>query len=76
MQACGGIGYLGRTAIFELLVVGDAVRKALTAEPEARRAAPGRPQGRHEEPPGGRRLAGGQRSDLVARIDARVETVE
>ncbi len=26
---CGGIGYLGRTAIFELLVVGDNVRKAL-----------------------------------------------
>ena len=29
-EVCGGIGYLGRTAIFELLVVGDAVRKALT----------------------------------------------
>jgi len=28
---CGGIGYLGRTAIYEVLTVGDAVRKALTA---------------------------------------------
>ncbi len=30
-KACGGIGYVGRTAVFELLVVGDAVRKALAA---------------------------------------------
>ena len=28
---CGGIGYVGRTAIFELLVVGDTARKALAA---------------------------------------------
>ena len=31
---CGGIGYLGRTAIFELLVVGDTVRKVLAASPK------------------------------------------
>jgi type II secretory ATPase GspE/PulE/Tfp pilus assembly ATPase PilB-like protein len=31
---CGGIGYYGRTAIFELLVVGDAVRKALASNPK------------------------------------------
>ena len=31
---CGAVGYLGRTAIFELLVVGDAVRKALTKNPK------------------------------------------
>ncbi len=30
-KECGGIGYVGRTAIFELLVVGDTVRKALAA---------------------------------------------
>jgi type II secretory ATPase GspE/PulE/Tfp pilus assembly ATPase PilB-like protein len=29
--ACGGIGYVGRTAIFELLPVGEAVRKALSS---------------------------------------------
>ena len=33
-QVCGGIGYLGRTAIFELLVVGDAVRRVLTTNPK------------------------------------------
>ena len=33
-QVCGGIGYLGRTAIFELLVVGDTVRKVLTTNPK------------------------------------------
>ncbi len=33
-RVCGGIGYLGRTAIFELLVVGDAVRKVLAASPK------------------------------------------
>ncbi|MGO8748433.1 MAG: ATPase, T2SS/T4P/T4SS family [Thermoguttaceae bacterium] len=26
---CGGIGYVGRTAVFEILIVDDAVRKAL-----------------------------------------------
>ncbi len=31
---CGGIGYLGRTAIFELLVVGDTVRRVLTTNPK------------------------------------------
>ena len=31
---CGGIGYFGRTAIFELLVVGDAVRKVLASNPK------------------------------------------
>jgi len=31
---CGGIGYVGRTAIFELLVVDQAVRKALATSPK------------------------------------------
>ena len=30
-EACGGIGYKGRTAVFELLVVDDDFRQALTA---------------------------------------------
>jgi len=41
-KTCGGIGYVGRTAIFELLVVGDAVREVLTSKPNPellRRAA-------------------------------------
>ena len=33
-KVCGGIGYHGRTAIFELLVVGDNVRKVLTTQPK------------------------------------------
>ncbi len=32
-EVCGGIGYFGRTALFELLIVGDAVRQALEANP-------------------------------------------
>jgi type II secretory ATPase GspE/PulE/Tfp pilus assembly ATPase PilB-like protein len=32
---CGGLGYLGRTAIFELLVVDDAARKVLATSPDA-----------------------------------------
>ncbi len=32
-RTCAGIGYLGRTAIYELLVVGDRVRKTLKASP-------------------------------------------
>jgi type II secretory ATPase GspE/PulE/Tfp pilus assembly ATPase PilB-like protein len=31
---CGGIGYYGRTAIFELLVAGDAVRNTLASNPK------------------------------------------
>jgi type II secretory ATPase GspE/PulE/Tfp pilus assembly ATPase PilB-like protein len=33
-KVCGGIGYLGRTAIFEVLIVGDAVRKTLATAPK------------------------------------------
>lgn len=33
-SACNGIGYLGRTAIFEILPVGDAVRKVLSNGPK------------------------------------------
>lgn len=33
-QVCGGIGYLGRTALFELLPVGDAIRKTLNFNPK------------------------------------------
>ena len=31
---CGGIGYLGRTAIFEFLIVDDLIREALTKQPK------------------------------------------
>lgn len=31
---CGGVGYLGRTAIFELLVMDDTLRKTLAANPK------------------------------------------
>ena len=73
-RTCGGIGYLGRTAIFELLVVGDHVRKTLKANPNPdllRRAA----QGRHEEPPRRRHPAGRQGRDVLAGVGARVETM-
>ena len=33
-EHCGGIGYHGRTAIFELLPVGDNVRRVLAASPK------------------------------------------
>jgi type II secretory ATPase GspE/PulE/Tfp pilus assembly ATPase PilB-like protein len=32
-QACGGIGYLGRTGIFELLIADEPFRQALLAQP-------------------------------------------
>ena len=41
-EECGGVGYLGRTAIFEMLPVGDTVRKVLATSPKLdllRRAA-------------------------------------
>jgi len=33
-EECDGIGYIGRTAIFELLPVGDTIRKVLTSSPK------------------------------------------
>jgi type II secretory ATPase GspE/PulE/Tfp pilus assembly ATPase PilB-like protein len=33
-QICGGIGYFGRMAIFEVLAVGDTVRKTLATSPK------------------------------------------
>jgi type II secretory ATPase GspE/PulE/Tfp pilus assembly ATPase PilB-like protein len=33
-KECSGIGYKGRTAIFELLLVGDTVRKVLSTSPK------------------------------------------
>ncbi len=33
-EHCGGVGYYGRTAIFELLPVGDTVRKVLASKPK------------------------------------------
>ena len=38
-QECGALGYYGRTAVFELLTVGDAVRAALTAGAKLERSA-------------------------------------
>jgi type II secretory ATPase GspE/PulE/Tfp pilus assembly ATPase PilB-like protein len=33
-ETCNGIGYYGRTAIFELLTVDDKIRQALTQQPK------------------------------------------
>ena len=33
-RECGGLGYLGQTAIFELLIVDDLMRKTLAASPK------------------------------------------
>jgi len=33
-RECGGAGYLGQTALFEILVLDDALRKALAAGPK------------------------------------------
>lgn len=33
-QICGGLGYRGRTGIFELMVVNDAIRQALVRQPD------------------------------------------
>ncbi len=40
-KTCGGLGYVGRIGLFELLVVGDAVRETLMTQPtpDALRAA-------------------------------------
>jgi general secretion pathway protein E len=32
--ACGGVGYRGRTAIYELLIINDHIREALTKNPK------------------------------------------
>jgi type II secretory ATPase GspE/PulE/Tfp pilus assembly ATPase PilB-like protein len=32
-KKCGGVGYLGRTGVFEMLVVNDAFREAFRSQP-------------------------------------------
>jgi type II secretory ATPase GspE/PulE/Tfp pilus assembly ATPase PilB-like protein len=33
-KVCGGLGYIGRTGVFELLVVDDQVRQVLLKDPK------------------------------------------
>ena len=33
-RECGGVGYLGQTAIFELMIVDDLLRKTLATTPK------------------------------------------
>ena len=33
-ETCGGLGYIGRTGLFELLLVDDAIRQTLLKEPK------------------------------------------
>jgi type II secretory ATPase GspE/PulE/Tfp pilus assembly ATPase PilB-like protein len=72
-QQCGGIGYFGRTAIFEVLIVGDAVRQVLTAKPrlDLLRQAARRDGLKSFQEEGG--FVGRQRHDVVAGVDASVE---
>ena len=37
--ACGGIGYMERTAVFELLIINDALREAMRKQPTAQSLA-------------------------------------
>ena len=74
-EQCGGIGYHGRTALFELMMVDDAVRKLVATGGEDGRDPPGRPKSRHAEPAGRRHRPGGQGRHVVARVDESDETV-
>ena len=66
----------GRTAVFELMMVDDAVRKLVATGGEDGRDPPGRPKSRHAKPPGRRHRPGGQGRHVAARIDASDETVD
>ncbi|MEM6330588.1 MAG: ATPase, T2SS/T4P/T4SS family [Planctomycetota bacterium] len=51
-EVCGGIGYLGRTGLFELLIVNDKVREVLLKQPKIeylRKAARGAGMRNHQE---------------------------
>ena len=73
---CGtvGIGYFGRTGIFEVLVLNDAVRQTLITSPKLdplRQAV----QSRHADAAGRRHPSGGKRSYLASRVHASAETI-
>ena len=75
-QKCGAIGYLGRTAIYELLVVGGTRSQGVVHEVQgstfcAERHRKDGMQSLQEEG----RLAGGQRNHVVAGVDSRLETI-
>ena len=51
-KTCGGLGYLGRTGLFELLIVDDKVREVLLKQPKMeylRKAARGAGMRNHQE---------------------------
>ncbi len=75
-RECGGIGYKGQTAIFELLVARRQRPQGAGRYAEVGFAPPGRPQGRHEKPSGRGHPAGRPRRHFAAGIDARDETMK
>ena len=75
-KKCGGLGFNGRTGVFELLVVDDQIREILLKEPQARPAAQSRPGRRHATVPGGRPAACGQRRHVARRTATRTERID
>ena len=75
-EQCQGVGYFGRTAIFELLIVDDEIRNVLTTAPKLGRPARRGPQGQAPHAAGRRRAARGSRHYFAARTAARAQTIE
>ena len=71
---CNGVGYSGRTAIFEMLLLDDGLRGLLAsgAAPDAVRQAA---QSRQPQPPGGRDRPGGQGGHVASGTGAGDEAV-
>ncbi len=74
-EECGGVGYLGRTSIFELLKVTDKIREVLSHATETRCAAKGRPHFRSANAPRRGHFARGSGDHFPAGATAGDETL-
>ncbi len=74
-DACGGVGYVGRTGLFEVLVVDDAIREVLATAPKLENVPRRRTQGKAAIASGRGHPARGPRCDVNSRIVARAQAI-
>ena len=67
-KECGGLGFKGRTGVFELMIVDDKCREILVKQPKLDLLTKASPACRHAAVPGGRLAAGGQGRHLTRGI--------
>ena len=75
-EDCLGVGYIGRTALFEVLIVDDSIREVLTTAPKLENLRSRRPQVQAALAAGRGGAAGGPRRHLDPGTFARAQAIE